>query len=42
MLAAEKGHTDTAALLIERGADIQAKDNIVRSDSFFVFIVFVF
>jgi len=26
MLAAEMGHTETAALLIERGADIQAKD----------------
>ena len=50
MLAAEMGHTEIAALLIERGADIQAKDK-VRSDSLlkllcsllcFVFVVVQF
>jgi len=52
MLAAEKGHTETAAFLVEQGADIQARD-WVRSDflvssfsfcvySFFYNFVFVF
>jgi len=40
MLAAFNGHTEVAALLIERGADIQAKDN-VRSPSFVVAVFFV-
>ena len=28
MLAAFKGHTETVALLVERGADTQAKDQV--------------
>ena len=28
MLAADNGYTETVALLVERGADIQAKDKV--------------
>jgi len=41
LFAAKGGHTETAALLIERGADIQAKSK-VRSNSLFLFLCFVF
>jgi len=41
MHAAINGHTEVAALLIERGADIQAK-NKVRSPSFLVAVLFVY
>ena len=50
MLAISKGHTEIVALLIERGADVQAKDK-VRVDSLlkllcsllcFVFVVVQF
>jgi len=40
MFAAEGGHTETAALLIERGTDIQAKDK-VRSDASFNFLLVI-
>ena len=50
MLAAIDGHTEVAALLIERGAEVQAKDDVrsislcccVLSFSFFYFILISF
>ena len=38
MLAAEKGHTDVIKVLIDAGADIEAKNNVSKRISICTFV----